>query len=78
MRAHKLLVAPIVPLHPSIMSVEGANVSPQPMASRQWSAETLQNGLTDVFSDVKREPWLDGTDDELKDRLQAGYMLRGF
>jgi len=73
-RARKLLVAPLVPLASLIMSVEGPNVVPKQMASRQWSAETLQNGMNAVLSDVKCEPWMESTDEELKDRLKAGFM----
>lgn len=53
------------------MSVEGPNKPPMRMASRQWSANTLADGVTAVMSDVKAEPWHDATDDELKNRLKA-------
>lgn len=59
-----------------IMSVEGPNQEPKHMASRQWSAETLKCGMDEVFTDVKREPWVDATDEELKERLEAGFMFR--
>ena len=45
------------------------------MASRQWSAETLHRGMSSVLSDVKTEPWVDSTDEELKERLKAGFKL---
>ena len=57
------------------MSVEGPNGVQKKLASRQWSAATLQHGLDAVFTDVKREPWLDSSDDDLKERLKAGFFF---
>lgn len=54
------------------MSVEGPNVTPKAIASRQWSSESLQRGIGAVMSDVKAEPWVDETDEDLQRRLQAG------
>lgn len=53
------------------MSAEGANRSPKPMASREWSCDTLGRGMSQVFKDVKSEPWQDISDEALQTRLQA-------
>ena len=58
-----------------LMSVEGPNGEAKRMASRQWSSDTLHRGMSSVFTDVKMEPWVDASDAELKDRLEAGFMF---
>ena len=57
------------------MSVEGPNGERKQMASREWSTETLQFGMDSVFTDVKSEPWVDASDEELKDRLKASLRF---
>ena len=56
------------------MSVEGPNKPPMAMASRQWSTDTLNQGVEAIKDGVKQEPWIDTSDDAaLKERLKAGF-----
>ena len=53
------------------MSANGANGVPRPFQSREWSCDTLARGMSQVFQDVKTEPWQDIPDEALQERLKA-------
>ena len=49
--------------------------APAKMASRSWSTNTLKRGVSQVLTDVKQEPWVEGDDASLQARLQVGLPL---